>query len=47
MDIAAVIVTVILAGAMAAYKYLTKKKMSPILLIIVSAVVGMVAYGIA
>ena len=47
VDITAVIVTVILAGAMAAYKYLTKKKMSPILLIVISAVVGMVAYGIA
>ena len=42
----ALIVTVILGAVLIGYKRILKKNMSPILLILISAVVGMVAYGI-
>jgi len=35
-----------LAAAMVGYKFFTKKKLSPILLIVLSAVLGVVVYGI-
>lgn len=42
----AIIITVILIAAMLGYKYFRKKKLSPILLIVISAVVGVFTYGI-
>ena len=42
----ALITTVILAAAMLGYKHLKKKKLSPIALIIISAVAGILVYGI-
>ena len=41
-----VILTVVLAGIMVGYKLLFKKKLNPILLIAISAVAGIIAYGI-
>ena len=46
VDVIAVIVAVILIAVLVLYKRIFKKKMSPILLIGISAVVGMIAYGI-
>ncbi len=46
IDLRALIMTAILAGSMLGYKHLTKKKLSPILLIVISAVAGMIVYGI-
>lgn len=40
----AIIITAILVGSMFCYKYFSKKKMSPILLIVISAIVGIVTY---
>ena len=45
-DIKAIILTVILAVIMFASKPILKKKISPIVLIIVSAVCGIVVYGL-
>ena len=42
----AVIITAILAACMFGYRFLTKKKLSPILLIVLSAAAGMVVYGV-
>ena len=42
----AIIITVILIAAMLGYKYFRKKKLSPILLIVISAVVGVFTYGL-
>ena len=42
----AVILTVILFGVKYSYQYLKKKKMSPIMLIMISALSGMIVYGI-
>ena len=39
-------VTVFLALSMAVYKHFAKKKVSPIMLIVLSAVVGVAVYGI-
>ena len=47
VSVRAVILTVILLSAKYGYQYLKKKKMSPIVLIMVSAVVGVMIYGIA
>jgi len=44
-DIRAAVITVLLIGAMILYKKLVKKKMSPILLIAVSAVLGAILYS--
>ena len=46
VSVRAVILTVMLLGVKYGYQYLKKKKMSPIMLIMVSAVVGVVVYGI-
>ena len=46
IDIPAVIITAVLVGAMVLYKRVRGKKLSPIMLIIISAVVGMAVYGI-
>ena len=42
----AIIITAILVASMFGYKHLKKKKLSPVLLIVLSAVAGMVIYGI-
>ena len=42
----AVLIAALLLGAMVGYKKLTKKKLSPIALIILSAVLGAIVYGI-
>ena len=42
----AIIITAILVASMFGYKHFKKKKLSPVLLIILSAVAGMVIYGI-
>ena len=46
IDIPAVIITAVLVGAMVLYKRVRGKKLSPIMLIIISAVAGMAVYGI-
>ena len=46
LDARAMILTVILVASMFGYKRLTKKKLSPILLIVIAAIAGMVIYGI-
>lgn len=45
-NIQAIIITALLVASMFGYKHFTKKKLSPILLIIISAAAGMVIYGI-
>ena len=45
-NIQAIIITALLVASMFGYKHFTKKKLSPILLIIISAAAGMVTYGI-
>jgi len=42
----AILIAGLLAAAMVGYKFFTKKKLSPILLIVLSAVLGVVVYGI-
>jgi chromate transporter len=42
----ALLIAAILAISMVGYKFLTKKKLSPILLIVISAILGVVIYGI-
>ena len=46
VNVQAIIITVALVVAMAGYKKLAKKKVSPIMLIVISAVAGVVVYGI-
>ena len=46
INLKAIIITAILAIAMLGYPYVAKKKLSPILLIVISAVAGIVVYGI-
>jgi len=46
VNVPAVLITVLLLGAMFGCKVLTKKKLSPIGLIILSAVLGAIVYGI-
>lgn len=46
VDHISLIVTVILGAVVVAYKRIAKKNISPILLILISAVVGMIAFGI-
>ena len=41
-----VIITAVLAAAMIRYRHIAKKKLSPILLIVLSAAVGIVVYGV-
>ena len=42
----AIIITAILVASMFGYKHFKKKKLSPVLLIVLSAVAGIVIYGI-
>lgn len=42
----AIIITAFLLASMLGYQYKTKKKLSPILLIVLSAITGVVVYGI-
>ena len=42
----AIIITAILVASMIGYRHFKKKKLSPVLLIVLSAVAGMVIYGI-
>ena len=46
VNVQAIILTAILVASMFGYKHFAKKKLSPILLIIISAAAGMVIYGI-
>ena len=46
VNVQAVIVTILLLLSMFAYKKAAKRKLSPIMLIILSAVIGIVVYGI-
>lgn len=46
IDFKAVIITAILIVSAAGYKHFTEKKMSPVMLIAVSAAAGMIIYGI-
>ena len=46
VNVQAIILTAILVASMFGYKYFAKKKLSPILLIVISAVAGVVVYGI-
>ena len=46
VNLQAIIITALLVASMFGYKHFTKKKLSPILLIVISAVAGMVIYGI-
>ena len=46
VNMQAIIITVLLLAAIFGYKHFAKKKLSPIILIIVSALVGVVVYGI-
>lgn len=46
VDFRAVAITLLLFGVMFVYRKLRKKKLSPILLILISAVLGMAAYGV-
>ena len=46
VNVQAIILTALLVALMFGYKHFAKKKLSPILLIIISAAAGMVIYGI-
>ena len=46
INLRAVIVTAILVASMFGYKHFKKKKLSPILLIVIAAMVGVMVYGI-
>lgn len=45
VNIQAIIITAILVASMFGYKHFTKKKLSPILLIVISAIAGIAVYG--
>ena len=45
-DVRSIVLTIILAAVMFALPFLLKKKVSPIILIVISAVCGIVIYGI-
>lgn len=45
-DIQAIVITVILAAVLYGYRALAKKKLSPITLILISAVLGIAVYGV-
>ena len=45
-DLCAILITLVLAGAMLGYRRLAKKNLSPVSLIVISAVAGMLVYGI-
>ena len=46
IDMISLVITLALAIIMIAYKHVSKKKMSPIILIILSAIIGMTVYAI-
>jgi len=46
VNVQAVVITALLGASMLGYKYFAKKKLSPILLIVISAIAGIVIYGI-
>ena len=46
VNIQAIAITILLVIAMAGSKYMAKKKLSPIMLIIIAAVAGVVVYGV-
>ena len=46
INIQAIIITALLIVSIFGYKYFAKKKLSPILLILISAMAGMAVYGI-
>ena len=46
VNMQAIIITALLVASMFCYKHFAKKKLSPILLIVISAVAGMAVYGI-
>lgn len=45
-DIQAIILTAILVASMFGYKHFAKKRLSPILLIVISAIAGIAVYGV-
>ena len=45
-NVQSIIITAVLAAAMIVYKHIAKKKLSPILLIVLSAAVGIAVYGV-
>ena len=46
INLRAVIITAILVASMCGYQHFKRKKLSPILLIVIAAMVGMIVYGI-
>jgi chromate transporter len=46
LNIQSIIITVVLAAAMIGYRHIAKKKLSPILLIVLSAAAGIAVYGV-
>ena len=46
VNLQAIVITALLVASMFGYKHFAKKKLSPIMLIIISAAAGMVIYGI-
>ena len=46
VNMQSIIITALLVASMFCYKHFVKKKLSPILLIVISAVAGMLVYGI-
>ena len=46
VSVRAILLTIIIVGVKVAYKHLKKKKISPILLIAISAISGIIVYGI-
>ena len=46
IDVVSLVITFVLAVIMIAYKHISKKKMSPIMLIILSAIIGILVFGI-
>ena len=46
VNIQAIIITVLLVASMVGYKRIAKRKLSPVMLIILSAMIGIVVYGI-
>lgn len=45
IDIISLLITLALTATMIAYKHIFKKKLSPIMLIVLSAIIGIIAYG--
>lgn len=46
VNLQAIIITALLVASMFCYKHFAKKKLSPILLICISAIFGIIVYGI-